>query len=135
MSIATRRKSKYVELVREALSQRGHATNAELLTELHQTHPSLSPTTVHRITQRLFADGECISAPSPKSGEICYDANLLPHDHFFCSCCQELRDISLPASVYRSIESELHGCTLDGQLLIIGNCHNCKPNDTLKEGK
>ena len=125
MPIATRRKSKYVDLVRDMLLARGHLTNAELLTELRRMHPELSATTVHRITQRLLADGECARGPNSVSGELRYDANLLPHDHFACSCCGQLRDISLPKSVYHAIQSELRECQLDGQLLIIGRCHKC----------
>lgn len=125
MSIATRRSSNYATLVRDTLHKRGHATNAELLAELRHVHPELSATTVHRITQRLLEDGECVKAPVSESGEMRYDSNLLPHDHFVCSCCQQLRDISLPRIVRNQIQAALDGCRLDGQLLIVGSCHAC----------
>ncbi len=129
MAIATRRKSRYVDLVREVLTRHGHATNGEIAAILRQTYPRISDTTVHRITQRLIHDGECVYGPVLPSGVKRYDGNLLPHDHFECSCCHTLRDLTLPAEVRRQIEYELKGCTLDGQLLIIGNCHKCKQKE------
>lgn len=125
MVIATRRQSKYVQVIREYLLEVGHATNAELAVHLRSTYPAVSDTTVHRITARLLRDGECATGPIADDGAMRFDTNLLPHDHFECLHCGGLRDIIVSQSVRRELTQELGGCLVNGPLTIQGNCHKC----------
>lgn len=125
MVIATRRQSKYSNEVRTYLAAVGHATNTEIATHVRQSHPSVSDTTIHRITQRLFHDGECVLGPVTESGAMRFDANLMPHDHFECQHCGGLRDIIVSETIRKELADELGGCQISGTLTILGNCHKC----------
>lgn len=126
MQTTKRRQTKYTQAVRHALKQLGHATNTELAELVRQGFPVVSDTTIHRVTQRFYDDGECAVAPKAVDGSIRYDANTSLHDHFICETCGQMRDIVLPLAVRRSIEQELDGCHLNGSLSVLGECKKCK---------
>lgn len=123
------RQTKYCAAIEAALAQLGHATNQELLRELHRSYPALSATTVHRATLRLASRGKVAVAPSAISGSIRYDANLTPHDHFQCAHCGKLADVDVKDQVVPLLKAAIKGCELSGRLTINGICKNC----TLKE--
>lgn len=125
MSTITRRRSRYVSAVQQALKHFGHATNAELTDDLRRSYPHLSDTTVHRITQRLCEDGEIQLVAHDDDGAMIFDANTSVHDHFECSECGSLRDISVPIDARRSIRAVIGSCRLNGPLKIVGECHKC----------
>lgn len=125
MSIATRRRSKYTDNIRAILAQYGHATNAQLAKVLRQSYPDVSSTTVHRITQRLIEDSEIQYAPNAQDGSMLFDSNTNPHDHFECSVCDELRDITIPSSGRNAIREAIGDCRVDGSLKIVGTCCDC----------
>lgn len=125
MAIATRRRSKYADTIRSILATVGHATNAQLADILRQSYPDVSDTTVHRITQRLIEDGEVRYAPNATDGSMLFDTNTNTHDHFECSVCGELRDITIPASGRSILRQAIGDCRVDGSLKIVGTCCNC----------
>lgn len=125
MAIATRRRSKYADSVRSILTTYGHATNAQIARQLRQSYPDISDTTVHRITQRLVEDGEAQYAPNAADGSMLFDNNTSMHDHFECSICGELRDITIPTSGRNMIRQAIGDCRVDGPLKIVGTCCNC----------
>lgn len=125
MQTPVRRKSKYVEAVKNSLEYFGHATNAQITDDLRRSYPHVSDTTIHRITQRLLEDGEIAQAPPAWDGSMVYDANIDQHDHFQCSQCDGLRDIVIPAAGRRSVRGAIAPCRLDGPLLIMGTCKDC----------
>ena len=123
--ITTSRTTKYTQAVQDFILAKGHATNAEILTHLHQTYPELSATTVHRITSRLVERGVIALAPSATDGSARFDANTQPHDHFACAHCTGLRDVKIDRKILHSLEDELGGCKITGQLLVQGSCSRC----------
>lgn len=125
MAIATRRRSKYADSIRSILAKYGHATNAQLADTLRRSYPNVSDTTVHRITQRLVEDGEVRYAPNATDGSMLFDANTSAHDHFECSVCGELRDITIPDSGRNMIRQAIGDCRVDGSLKIVGTCCDC----------
>ncbi len=125
MAIATRRRSKYTDTVRSVLIERGHATNAQIAADLRLLFPTVSDTTVHRITQRLIEDGEARLAPNASDGSMLFDSNAEAHDHFECAGCGELRDIHIPREGRSMIRSAIGDCRVDGPLKIVGTCCNC----------
>lgn len=120
------RQSKYCSAIEIALHEMGHATNAELLYRLQQQFPALSATTVHRASARLAQRGEIAIAPPNANGDIRYDATLMPHDHFVCSGCDELRDIDIAHDVLKLVGQQLRDCSVSGRITITGTCKNCK---------
>lgn len=120
------RETKYTVAVRKALSQQGHATNAEILAALRQEFPALSATTVHRATARMQARGELGIAPSSKRNTLRYDAIATPHDHFLCRECDMLRDTMVSEVVRPLVESAIgSGCSISGEMIISGICKKC----------
>ncbi|PID32294.1 hypothetical protein CR970_01295 [Candidatus Saccharibacteria bacterium] len=126
MSEAPARTSKYIVAIRRLMDERGHATNAELLTALQQEFPGLSATTVHRVTARLAQRGDLQLAPSGPDNALRYDANTSPHDHFMCQCCGKLRDVDLSTMVRPQIERAIgSSCSISGPLTVSGVCQKC----------
>lgn len=123
------RNTKYSAAVLKYVQTKGHTTNSEVLKALQSEWPDVSATTVHRITTRLAEHGEIGIAPNDGNGNMRYDANITPHHHFYCSCCDLLRDIQLNSKLLGELESSLGGCKLNGQLLINGACGKCALKD------
>lgn len=120
------RTTKYVTSVMEVMREVGHATNAELVTKLRTQYPSLSATTVHRVTARLLEHGELQLGPAARDGSMRYDINIEPHDHFMCVRCGLLRDAHIGAVVRPLIETEIgDGCQISGSLIVSGLCKIC----------
>lgn len=125
-TLTTQRQTKYCSSIQIALSQMGHATNAELLAVLRERYPDVSATTVHRATARLAERGQIAIAPPSESGCMRYDANIAPHDHFMCNKCGSLRDANIKDKVSAILQNEIKGCSVSGRLTISGKCNQCK---------
>lgn len=126
-NVATsQRQTVYCQTIKSLLASMGHATNAELLVELHKTFPNLSATTVHRATARLAMRGSIAVAPSSRAGSIRYDTNVVPHDHFECISCGMLRDTDVKDKVAPILEASMNDCHISGRLTISGVCKHCK---------
>jgi Fur family peroxide stress response transcriptional regulator len=111
-------------LVLKIAKKLGHATNSEILEKSLATLPSLSPTTVHRITKRLIENG--LLAEGPKiNGQILVDANIFPHDHFLCNDCNGIKDLTINSSIRDQIKNELGVERLPSSLTIYGDCKSC----------
>jgi Fe2+ or Zn2+ uptake regulation protein len=123
--IASSRNTKYSEAIIEFMQSAGHATNTDIMEALRARYPDVSATTVHRATARLAEHRRIACAPNDIHGNLRYDANTQPHHHFYCACCQSLRDIQLSPDVLSEIEQEVGACKLNGQLLITGSCQKC----------
>lgn len=131
----TTRKQTYAAEIAQIVKEGGHSTNREIITLLRRHFPSVSATTVHRVTQRLADEGVIGRAPMAKDGCLRYDAIASPHDHFICQDCEAIRDIAIAPDVRRRIEVVLDDCRLTGQLTLYGNCYTCTKNHNAKRGK
>ena len=120
------RSTKYSTAIVDILCSVAHATNLQLLQEVHAHYPEVSATTIHRLTARLAERGVIGIAPQAKDGSMRYDANTLPHDHFCCSVCGVLSDVYVSDKVIPLLKAEIEGCELDGNLVIQGVCKHCK---------
>lgn len=119
------RNSKYTAHAVTAIRQLGHATNSQVLAELRGAYPTLSATTVHRLTARLAERGIIGYAPNAADGSCRYDATTAPHDHFICEDCQIIRDIHVRDILVPHIEQSLNGCKISGSLTVQGTCKLC----------
>jgi len=116
----------YVHGVIAYMDNIGHSTNIEILEHLQQTYPSLTATTVHRITTRLIKRGMLAAAPVSKSNAMRFDVNTNPHDHFQCSNCDMLRDTTIADKIRPILETSIgDGCQISGNLVITGLCKKC----------
>lgn len=119
------RQTKYCKEIAVIVKELGHASNTQILVELHKTYPTVSATTVHRATARLATRGELGSAPADPSGAMRYDANLLPHDHFVCGNCGVLKDVNIAEKVQSLLSESIKGCGVSGNVTITGTCKYC----------
>lgn len=127
MTEIAERTTRYSKELADVMKRLGHATNVELLKELHRHYPDLSATTVHRITSRMVDRGELRLAPSGSRNILRFDANLIPHDHFMCEKCGILRDADIASLLRPQIEKAIgDGCSIAGNLTVSGICKNCK---------
>ena len=119
------RETKYCNTIRMVVEYRGHATNAEILSDVRRVFPSISATTIHRATARLAVRGELGHAPSDSKGAMRYDTNLTAHDHFMCVRCGKLLDIDVANDVIPIIERQLEPCEVVGNITVSGLCGCC----------
>lgn len=127
MTTTVDRTTRYVTAVREVLNKMGHASNTEILDNVKELYPSVSATTIHRVTARLLERGEIRLAPTKKDNAMRFDGNATPHDHFMCTICEQLRDTVFDQPIRRQIEKLISdGCSISGDLTVTGICKNCK---------
>lgn len=119
------RQTKYCLQIEEVVKQLGHASNAQILAELHTMFPDVSATTVHRATARLAGRGELGVAPADLTGAMRYDANTKPHDHFMCAHCGTLKDVDIAGEVTPLLEQAIEGCSISGRITVSGTCKEC----------
>jgi len=125
MALQTYRETKYCVAIRQAIGDKGHAINNELLSLLRHEFPELSATTIHRATARLAERREIGIAPSDKNGAIRYDALVKPHDHFNCSDCDRLCDAELIEKFLPLIKENIKDCSISGNIVVTGICKDC----------
>lgn len=121
------RKTPQTLLIKQLLTDRGHATNQELAKEARKTFQNLTNTSVHRITSRLVDAGMISYAPS-LSGIKVLDANTENHDHFSCQVCGKLIDINLSDKFYDQLQDQLPGKLSHENILVAGVCKKCVCN-------
>jgi Fur family peroxide stress response transcriptional regulator len=121
----TTRTTKYTQAVREYMSRVGHATNLDIQRELQKTYPELSATTIHRITARLYEQKLLQLVPFEPGGSMHYDANLGLHDHFYCTRCKTIKDLTIPRDIFESLGTIAEGNIITERLAIMGTCSQC----------
>ncbi|MGB3945626.1 MAG: transcriptional repressor [Candidatus Saccharimonadales bacterium] len=124
----TPRQTRYATAIAQALAKRGHATNAELHTDIRNEFPEVSSTTVHRVTGRLKDRGIIGAAPATASGAERFDTISTPHHHFMCSACGNICDIPQTdesKQVMRQLKELSGQCAIAGTLTMLGTCHGC----------
>lgn len=111
--------------VLEALEILRHATNLELLRAVRPHFPELTVTSIHRMTKRLIAAGRLGRGPAV-DGVVLIDANPEPHDHFWCTGCNAIRDLTISEAVYGELQRETGQDVVRRGLVIMGLCKPCQ---------
>ena len=119
------RQTKYTKEVALIIQRLGHASNAQIAKQLRHDYPTVSDTTVHRITSRLLERGVIAVAPSMSDGSTRYDGNIAEHDHFVCVDCDRVRDIDVMDALRDRLCMNMQDCKIDGRLVINGHCNKC----------
>jgi Fe2+ or Zn2+ uptake regulation protein len=79
-------------IVRRLAEHGGHWSAAELLERVSGDFPLASRATVYS-TLALLRELGVVGAVAAPSGELLFDANPEPHQHFVCSSCGRLEDV------------------------------------------
>lgn len=119
-------KTVQTQSVRDALALLGHATNAELHAVLADVLPDLSLPSLHRITARLVERGEIGLGPSD-GRQVVLDQRADTHDHFVCTSCGGILDITLPESAIVDIQRQLGRHLVRDGIVVRGRCASCGP--------
>jgi len=79
-------------IVRRLAERGGHWSASELLEGVSGDFPLASRATVYS-TLALLRDLGVVAAVAAPNGELLFDANVDPHQHFACSRCGRLEDV------------------------------------------
>lgn len=120
------RMTKYTAAIQEYLSRAGHATNVDILRELHHRYPGLSATTIHRITARLHTQKKIQRILLTPDAAMHYDSNVGLHDHFYCTRCRVMRDITISPDIFSALQQAVDEHHLNGRLVLTGICKQCQ---------
>lgn len=103
--------------------KRNHPTVEDIYTELVQTIPTLSKTTIYN-TLSLFLQNHLLQLVTIEENELRYDADTSCHGHFKCLNCGKIYDFSADAIALDA--QELEGFDiLQKSVYFIGKCKNC----------
>lgn len=94
------RMTKQRRVVYEVLSELGnqHPTAAEVYMDAKERMPSISLATVYNCLETLTGVGAIRQVHIDREAAR-YCANLKPHAHFYCDCCEKVFDINLKPDV------------------------------------
>lgn len=126
------RYSKQRDLIYDYLmASREHPSAEMIYHSLKPSFPALSLGTVYRNLNLLVEDGRAVRIPFAVNR---YDGNTQEHAHFFCTSCERLYDLSLPAdpSLDATVERLGHRVSRH-ELLFKGICSHCLGADDSKE--
>lgn len=111
------------------VNRKDHPTADTVYSCLREEFPNISLGTVYRNLSLLADLGE-ISRISTGSGAEHFDGNLMPHQHFICTCCHKIYDIridhidSLIAAADEVSPGRVDACRMN----FYGVCENCAPH-------
>lgn len=108
----------------DIVNKEGHASNSQILQIAKSDFPNLSATTIHRITTRLIAAGLLASGPQ-LNGVKLIDSNLQEHDHFVCSACGGIKDVTITPKLHKDLQQQTGSTIMPSSLVVIGDCQNC----------
>lgn len=103
-----------------------HPTAEMVYEEVRRKLPGISLGTVYRNLQLLVEQGQALEL-AVSGGSSRYDANCLPHSHFFCQRCKKVYDI--PAYEVRlpdELKKNIPGTLLSQRTDFFGVCNDCR---------
>lgn len=74
------------------LEHRTHPTVEDVFKGLCESIPTLSRTTVYN-TLRMFSEHDVAQMITVDERHVCYDGDMTPHSHFFCTKCSKVYDL------------------------------------------
>ena len=132
MFLAGQRNTVQRQLILDAIRCGGqHPAIDEIYTAIHQSHPTISKTTIYRNLRKL-ADEGLIHRITLQDGLERYDENAVPHYHFNCKCCGALSDLDMPYLYdLNETAAEHTGLSIDRHdTLFSGLCPDCAQTNT-----
>lgn len=105
-----------------------HPTVDDVYKGLCDTITTLSRTTVYN-TLRLFAEHGVAQMITIDEHRVCYDGDIAPHVHFYCTQCNKIIDVHHREAPYIVKPYEIEGnLVVEAQLYYKGICKKCKEN-------
>lgn len=102
-----------------------HPTADEIYNALHPAMPTLSKTTVYNTLKLLTEQGAAIQLTIDERN-ACFDAELTPHAHFFCTRCGKVFDVALLSDDLKKEVALPDGFSTDHTALYFrGCCSEC----------
>ena len=123
-----RKYSKQRELILNYLkTSNGHPTAEQIFADLKPDNPGLSLSTVYRNLNLLAEYGVIRKLSIGKNGER-FDAITHDHNHFFCTNCNEVKDVYAALLNHDALAEAMGGgCTINQhQLYLYGVCGDCR---------
>ncbi|MEO1211757.1 MAG: Fur family transcriptional regulator [Cyanobacteria bacterium J06638_20] len=114
-------------------SRTDHPTVENLLTDINAEAPTASQATVYSALQAL-RDANLVREVLLEEGVVRYDANVSPHHHFRCRCCDKIEDIPWEAFQGMSLAGLRPGLVAESyEVTVHGLCDRCAAT-SLDEG-
>lgn len=114
-----------LEIMRFLLSHRTHPTVEDVYKGLSTKIPTLSRTTVYN-TLRMFYEKSAAQMITIDEHRVCYDGDLHPHVHFFCTECGRVFDM-MGEQAPEHHRGDIGGFRVnDAQLYYRGICPDCR---------
>lgn len=104
---------------------RTHPTVDEIYSELHETMPTLSKTTIYN-TLTLFEKAGAIQTITIDNNNLRFDADTKVHAHFRCKRCNRIFDFEIN-NVDAHIPSSFR--IDESQMYFTGICSNCNKDN------
>ena len=124
----TRRKSKQRDTILEVL--RGVKTHPDadwIYEKVRETIPNISLGTVYRNLNQLSECGT-IQKLDMGDGQVHFDGEIKPHNHFICKGCNKVLDLTMPPIDHVNVlaSSEFDGEIEGNVIYFFGKCAECK---------
>ncbi len=103
-----------------------HPTAEQIYADLKPENPALSLSTVYRNLNLLAEYGVIQKLSIGENGDR-FDADIRDHNHFFCSCCNQVTDVFTALLNHDALAEAIGGgCAIDQhQLYLYGVCGAC----------
>lgn len=112
------------------VQHRTHPTVDEIYSNLCQSIPTLSKTTIYN-TLKLLVDGGVAQMLTIQEHNSCFDADVTPHSHFLCKKCGKVFDMQY-FDFKNEIPQDVDGNHIEETYQFFkGTCKNCKKNNNI----
>lgn len=100
-----------------------HPTAALVYDRVHQTHPTISRSTVYRVLARMAEEGKILRLDLA-GDDSRYDGEIRPHSHVRCRVCGVMADV--PQAAVGPLEDD-RGFLVEGYAVMYrGLCPECR---------
>lgn len=104
-----------------------HPTADTVYMHVKEEFPNISLGTVYRNLNLLTSLGEAIKISDPDGADR-FDGCVLPHSHFFCTCCGKVLDIEIDTEELLNkerIDENFDGIIESSRTIYYGKCGDC----------
>jgi Fe2+ or Zn2+ uptake regulation protein len=121
---------KNYRLIYEIVEQSGigrHLTSSQIYARALKRRPGIGVSTIYRGLERLRDLGLVAELNVPGADAATYEPSGIPHAHFRCSKCGEVRDVAyaIPPRTVKTLALR-HGFTIERERVTFeGRCENC----------
>ncbi len=111
-------------------SSKSHPSAEDIYKTLIITNPTISLATVYKTLDSFKATG-LVQELNIENGRSNYDANIYPHPHILCSCCNRIYDFDadlddILSSMRREISKQTDFIINHEQINFYGFCPDCR---------